>query len=192
MLGIKCAANRLQVQESFANARMLETIQLAKGFCRAKFWAKFAFWRRAVRAKFLAKFRAKFWGFFAGKFGEKNLSPKESWLCTAKLAKIEGKTSWRGSAGGPPPKNLITCICVCVYDLHPVGTSPSGMNSLLTLPYNVVIFAWMMHTSAAQSLRSIGDVHDITGEPREKFNSIGYAWTDTRCLALVHKYWWHR
>ena len=87
--------------------------RLAKGFCRAKFWVKFPFWRGSVRgevfAKFAAKFSTKFLGLFCWdiqtkKIFSENFSPKFPWVCTAKLAKFQWKTSWRGSAGWASPK----------------------------------------------------------------------------------------
>ena len=76
---------------------------LAKGFCRAKFWVKFPFWRGVVRGEVFGEvwrevFGEVFGACFAGTFGakinfSKNFSPKVPRPCTAKLAKIEGKTS---------------------------------------------------------------------------------------------------
>ena len=86
---------------------------LAKVFCRAKFWAKFPFWRGAVRGEvfsrslprsFSRSFRPCFAGIFRAKKNfSKNFSPKFPWPCTAKLEKFQGKTSRRGSAEGPSP-----------------------------------------------------------------------------------------
>ena len=43
-------------------------IALAKVFCRAKFWAKFPFWRGQFGAKFFAKFAGKFFTKFSALF----------------------------------------------------------------------------------------------------------------------------
>ena len=90
-------------------------LSLAKGFCRAKFWAKFPFWRGgAVRGEvFREVCREVFHEVFglvllghSEKNFSKNFSPKFPWHCTAKLEKFQGKTSRRGSAGGPSPTLL--------------------------------------------------------------------------------------
>ena len=73
---------------------------LAMGFCRAKFWAKFPFWKGAVRGEV---FREVCREVFHEVFGlvllghseqnnfSKNFSPKFPWPCTAKLEKFQGK-----------------------------------------------------------------------------------------------------
>ena len=63
----------------------LSLSQLAEGVCRAKFWAKFAFWRAAVRGEDLAKFGPKIlpkfsglccWSFRAKKHFQQKFKPK--------------------------------------------------------------------------------------------------------------------
>ena len=59
---------------------------------------------RSLGRSFWRSFRACFDGTFrATKNFSKNFSPENPRLCTANLAKIQGKTSLRGSAGGPLP-----------------------------------------------------------------------------------------
>ena len=89
---------------------------LAKGFCRAKFWAKFPFWRGAVRGEvfrevcrevFHEVFGLVLLGHSERKNFSKNFSPKFPWPCTAELEKFQGKTSRRGSAGGSSPRKIL-------------------------------------------------------------------------------------
>ena len=78
------------------------TFRLAKGLCRAKFWAKFAFWKGAVWGGVFGEVCGEAFG---GVFGlvllghseqeifSTHFSPKVPWLCTAKLVKIQRSTS---------------------------------------------------------------------------------------------------
>ena len=75
---------------------------LAKGFCRAKFRAKFSFSRGAVWGEFFGEVWAEVFGeaFELVLLGyleqidfSRNFSPEFPRLCTAKLAKIQGKIS---------------------------------------------------------------------------------------------------
>ena len=94
---------------------------LAKRFCRAKFWAKFPFWRGAVRGEVFREvcgevFHEVFGLVLLGHSDQKNFSenlrPKFPWVCTVKLAKFQWKTSWRGSAGWPSPRTQ------AFWDMH--------------------------------------------------------------------------
>ena len=76
------------------------TLKLAMGFCRAKFWAKFPFWRGAVRGEvfrevcrevFHEVFGLVLLGHSEQKNFSRNFSPKFPWPCTAKLEKFQGK-----------------------------------------------------------------------------------------------------
>ena len=83
----------------------------AKGFCRAKFWAKFPFWRGGSSGRSFSRSLQRSFTKFSGLFCldiqskqklQQNFSPKFPWLCTATLEKSQGK--WRGSAGDPCPR----------------------------------------------------------------------------------------
>ena len=91
-------------------AKVLTSI-LAKGFCCAKFWVKFAFWRGAVRGEVLGEVGAKFSGLFClGRSKQKmqqKFQPKSPTGLHSKAGEIQGKTSWRSSAKGTPRQRAI-------------------------------------------------------------------------------------
>ena len=67
-------------------------LALVKGFCRAKFWAKFAFWTGAVGGQsFWRSFRACFAGALRAK--KRSSQPRTPTALRNKLTKIQGKTS---------------------------------------------------------------------------------------------------
>ena len=95
-------------------------------------------------AKFFAKFGGEVFhevfGFVSLGHSEqknfcKNVSPKFQWLCTAKLKKFQGKTSWRGSARGPSsagPKR--GCINVGAWNPQESGRkAPLSCNAAFSM-----------------------------------------------------------
>ena len=89
------------------------TIGVSKGFLQSEVLGEVSAleWGSSGRSfcqNFSAKFFTKFSGLFCWDIQRKknfseNFSPEFPWLCTAKLEKFQGKTSWRGSAEGPSP-----------------------------------------------------------------------------------------
>ena len=84
--------NGFPQSEVLVEVFVLEGDGLGRSFCQS------------LGAKFLTKFSGLFcWDIQSKMNFSKNFCPKVPWLCAAKLTKIQGTFSWRGSAGGPPP-----------------------------------------------------------------------------------------
>ena len=89
-----------KVSKGFLLSEVLGEVRVLEGGqFGAKFFAKFG-------PKFLLKFSGLFcWDSQSNKKNfSKNFSPEIPRLCAANLAKTQGKTSQRGSVGGPPPR----------------------------------------------------------------------------------------
>ena len=105
---------------------------LAEGFCGAKFWTKFPFWRGAVRGEVFREvcgevFHEVFGLVLLGHSEQRKASAKTSASIPMslhnKLAKFQGKTSWRGSAGGHSPNQT-----------HPMLANPFSPYSIQKRP----------------------------------------------------------
>ena len=93
--GFCCRFFSVNSWEKSAQKKSSRNKNLAKGFCRAKFWVKFPFWRGQFGAKFFAKFAAKFFTKFSALFCWDIQSKKTSAKTSALNSHDRAQQNWR-------------------------------------------------------------------------------------------------